>query len=183
MTRIYRSNDSRWQITGVKFANPSLSGKVVQLARRGSEVWYELNVKLAADAPVGYIADHAVLTTNDPAAPQLPIMVEGQVQASIVASPATLFLGVMQPGDKVTKTLVIRATKPFHIKSLEGDGASIVFSKTSDDARQVHIVPVTFEAGADVGKVVKKIKIQTDASSAPLEISSFAVVNAKPLQP
>jgi hypothetical protein len=179
VTRIYRSDFPNWQLGAVRFTDRSLTGNVTEIARRGNEVWYDLHVHLANDTPVGYITARAVMATNDPSTPQLPVMVEGQVQAEVVASPATLFLGVLQPGDKVTRSLVVRSGKPFHINSMEGDKDAFEFPKTPDGARQLYVLPVTFVAGAEVGKVVKTIRIQTDASATPIEVSSYAVVNAR----
>ena len=125
--------------------------------------------------PAGYISDHAVLTTNDPSMGQIPVQVEGQVRPNVVVSPADLFLGVVHAGQKVTKPLVVRADKPFRIKSITGDKASFEIPQPPGDARSVHVVPVTFVAGAEIGKVVKTIHIETDIGGA--QATSYAVVN------
>ena len=176
--KLYRANMPDWQITEVRSINPLLSGQIVQLARQGSQVWYELRVRLAPTAPTGYLRDHVVLMTNDSFSPQIPVLVEGQVQSEIAVSPASLFLGVLRPGDKVTKPVVVRAKKPFRIKSVTGDKASFTFAAADDEAKTLHLVPVTFMAGADFGKVVKTIQIRTDLSDTPAEVSTYAVVNA-----
>ena len=107
---------------------------------------------------------------------QIPVQVEGQVRPSVVVSPADLFLGVMHIGQKVTKPLVVRADKPFHIKSITSDKNSFQIADPSGEARLVHVVPVTFIAGAEIGKVVKTIHIETDLGGA--QATSYAVVNA-----
>ncbi len=145
--RLYRADLPNWQILGVQIADPQLSGQVVELARRGSEVWYDLRVRLAATAPAGYISEYAVLTTNDPSAAQIPVLVEGQVQPKVVVSPASLFLGVVRPGEKVTKQLVVRANTPFRITAIRGDAASLTLPQPDTQAKLLHLVPVTFVAG------------------------------------
>ncbi len=174
--RIYRANLPNWQIQPVvHFSDPNLQGEVIELARRGSQVWYDLKVRLAPTASAGYISDHVILTTNDPGMPQMPVQVEGQVRPNVFVSPADLFLGVVHIGQKVTKPLVVRADKPFRIKAITGDKASFEIPLPPGDARPVHIVPVTFIAGAETGKVVKTIHIDTDIGDT--QATSYAVVN------
>jgi len=175
--RLYRADYPNWQIgSNVELSDPNLQGEVVLLARQGSQVWYDLKVRLAPTASPGYISDRAILTTNDPSTRQMPVQIEGQVRPSVAVSPADLFLGVMRAGQKVTKPLVVRADKPFRIKSVTGDKASFEIADPSgEEARPVHVVRVTFVAGAEIGKVVKTIQIATDIGAA--QAKSYAVVN------
>ncbi|MGA2257823.1 MAG: DUF1573 domain-containing protein [Thermoguttaceae bacterium] len=174
--RLYRADYPNWQIqSSVHLSDPNLQGEVILLARQGSQVWYDLKVRLAPTATSGYISDHAVLMTNDPSMRQMVVQVEGQVRPNVVVSPADLFLGVMHIGEKVTKPLVVRADKPFRIKSITSDKAEFVIPNPPGDAKLVHVVPVTFVAGAEVGKVVKTIHIETDIGGA--QATSYAVVN------
>ena len=177
LVRLYRADLSGWQINpNIRFSDPNLQGQAVLVARQGSQTWYDLKVRLAATAPPGYISDYAVLTTNDPNMAQVPIQVEGQVRPNVVISPADLFLGVVHTGQTVTKPLVVRrADRPFRIEAITGDKSSFEIPKPPSDARLVHVVPVTFVAGAEIGKVVKTIHITTDIGGA--EATSYAVVN------
>ena len=173
--RIYRGDFPNWQIEGVRLSDPNLQGEVVPVARQGSQVWYDVKVRLAPTAPPGYLSDYAVLTTNDPGMGQVPVQVEGEVRPNVVVSPSDLFLGVVHAGQKVTKPLVVRADKPFRIEAITGDKASFEIPKPPSDARSVQVVPVTFVAGAEIGKVVKTIRIETNIGDA--QATSYAVVN------
>jgi hypothetical protein len=93
----------------------------------------------------------------------------------VVVSPADLFLGVAQAGQKVTRPLVVRSDKPFRIKSITSDKGSFEIPNPTDDARSVHVVPVTFIAGTEIGRVVKTIHIETDIGGT--QATSYAVVN------
>jgi hypothetical protein len=44
----------------------------------------------------------------------------------------------------------------------------------------VHLIPVTFLAGADADKVVKTIKTKTDQSEMSPELAAYAVVARAP---
>jgi hypothetical protein len=173
--RLYRSDFPNWQIEGVHLSDPNLRGELIPLARRGGQVWYDLKVHLAPTTSPGYISDHAILSTNDPSIGPIVVQVEGQVRPNVVVSPADLFLGVMRIGEKVTKPLVVRADKPFRIKSITSDKASFEIPEPPSDAKAVHVVPVTFVAGTEVGKIVKTIHIETDIGGA--QATSYAVVN------
>ena len=70
---------------------------------------------------------------------------------------------------------MVRADRPFRIKAITGDKASFEIPKPPGDAKSVHVVPVTFVAGAEIGKVVKTIHIETDIGGA--QATSYAVVN------
>jgi hypothetical protein len=169
-----------WKITGVKSANPYLTAEVVETVRNWGQVSYALVVRLRPDAPVGYIKDHVMLATNDAQGTQIPVEVEGRILSSITVSPTSLFLGVVQPGQKVTKQLVVKGAKPFRILSITCDDKSFEFGTPTDQTpKTLHLVPVTFIAGENAGKIAKTIKIQTDLGATAPELSAYAVV-AKP---
>jgi len=171
---------SDWRVLDVHSANPHITAQAVERYRRGGQVAYDLVVRLAADAPAGYLKDHLTLRTNDRYSAQVPVLVEGQVRAGITVSPSSLFMGVVEPGQKVTKRLVVRGKRPFRILSISCDDESFEFDASAADvAKAVHIVPVTFVAGADTGKVVKTIRIQTDLGSMTPELAAHAVVSSK----
>ena len=174
--RLYRADYPGWQLNGVRFSDPHLQGQIVSVARQGSQTWYDLKVRLDPSTPAGYVTDHAILTTNDPSMAQMPIQVEGQVRPSVSVSPSNLFLGAVSAGEKVTRRLVVRADKPFRIKSITGDKGAFEIPQPPSDAKDVHVLPVTFIASpSETGKVVKTIHIETDLGDA--NATSYAVVN------
>ncbi len=152
---------SDWQITAIKSPNPSITAEAVQTNRGNNSVSYELLVRLAPDAPLGYLKEQLIIVTNDRRETQLPVDVEGQIVAPVTVSPASLFLGVLESGQKVTKQLIVRAKRPFRILAIDSPSGNFQF-KTNDTAKLVHLIPVTFTAGDRPGKVSEKIRIQTD---------------------
>jgi hypothetical protein len=166
-----------WQIVDVKSANPHLAGKVVETARGNGLVSYNLQVRLDESAPVGYVDDHLVLVTNDHASTEVPVPVEGIVQAGIMVSPASLFMGVVQPGEKVTKKVVVKGNKPFKIVAVNCDDKDFQFDTSSEKtAKDLHVIPVTFVAGKEPGKVSKTIRIETDLGETSQVLSAYAVI-------
>jgi hypothetical protein len=166
-----------WEIVEVKSPNPHLSAKVTETSRGGGQVSYNLTVKMDENAPVGYVNEHLILVSNDGSSSQIPVSVEGVVQAGIVVSPASLFMGVVQPGQKVTKQLVVKGNKPFRIVSVDCDDKGFQFdTSTEKDAKALHLIPVTYVAGSEPGKVSKTIRIETDVRDAAPVLSAYAVV-------
>jgi hypothetical protein len=109
---------------------------------------------------------------------KIPVLVEGRVEPSVSVSPAALFMGVVQPGQKVTKQLVVKSRKPFKITGITCEDKAFVFDTSKEtEAKAVHLIPVTFMAGDDLGKIVKSIKIETDQGEFKPELSAFAVVS------
>jgi len=176
---VNHTGQSDWKILDVKSSNPHISVEAVEINRARGQVSYELRVHLDENTPVGYLNDHLMLVTNDSRSTQMPVLVEGRIVPAITVSPASLFMGVVQPGQKVTKQLVVKGKKPFRIMSISCDDQSFQFDTSKDDAsKELHLIPVTFMAGSDLGKVTKTIKIKTDTSDAAPELAAYAVVAA-----
>jgi hypothetical protein len=163
-----------WQITEVKSDNPHLSGRVVETARNGAQTDYQIVVNIDPKTPAGYLDDHLLLVTNDAQSPSIPVAVQGIVQAGITVSPSSLFLGTLQPGQKVTRHVAVKGEKPFQIVSVYSEGKGFDFGSAAHDTKQLHLIPVTFVAGDQPGQVRGTIHIETDQGT-PV-ISAFAVV-------
>ena len=177
---VNHSGGEEWQITDVKSSNPHISAKAVETGRANGEVSYNLLVSVAKTAPAGYLNDHLTIFANNGDSQQIPIMVEGHVQPGVMVSPAALFMGVVQPGEKVTKTLVVTGKKPFRVLGVTCGDKAFHFDTSKEIGPAVlHQIPVTFVAGADVGKIMKTIKVKTDQGEMTPELLAFAVVAAK----
>lgn len=170
---------SDWQITGVKSENPYLKTRLVEHQRQYGQVVYHLFVRLDENTPPGRLHEHLMLTTNDPASPHVPVPVYGMVQSGI-SVPSTLFMGVVEPGQKVTKPLVIRGTKPFRILSITADGEGLEFdTRGADVPKTLHVIGVTLVAGDRPGRISKTIKIETDLGPKAPSLSAYADVAAR----
>jgi len=170
---------SDWQILEVRTPHPGLKAELAETSRDGGEVRYRLTVRTEGEMPTGYYQDQLILITNDRMHSQLPVPVEGRIRSGITISPASLFLGVVEPNQKVTKKVVVRASRPFRILSISSDADCFEFSPPDNTPKTVHIVPITFTAGKEPGKVSHIIRIQTDLSAETTpSVSAYAVVSA-----
>ena len=166
-----------WQIQEVRSDNPHITADFSETGRGGGRASYQLNVRLDKDVPVGYINDHLMLVTNDQGSRQVPLQVEGRVDSGITVSPSTLFMGVVEPGTKVEKKLVVRGKRPFRIVAINCKGGDFKFDpKVLNEAKTVHVVPITFVAGNDPGTISRTIQIETDLGTTSQKLSAYAVV-------
>lgn len=150
---------SNWKITGIKPTSPYLNAQIVEKSRSNGTVNYELSVELKPDAPAGYIHEQIFLKTSEKT--EVPVEVAGQVVGALTISPASLFLGVVDPGKSVTRQVIVRSKRPFKVLNVTSNADGFDF-KVSDQAKVLHVIPVTFVAGDKPGKLVASIRIETD---------------------
>jgi hypothetical protein len=165
------------RILGVKSTNPHVVAKLLDTGRGWADASYQLQVRLSNDAPAGYIADQLTLMTSDPQSPHMPVLVEGRVLPSLVISPNWLFMGVVQPGQKVNKQMVVQGKEPFLIKKIMSEGGDLQFELPAQtEPKRLHVIPVTFLASDKPGKVTRTIRIETNQPGMVGELSAQAVV-------
>ncbi len=166
-----------WQITDVRSPNPHLQAEIVRRRGTSGRAVYDLQVHLDEQTPPGYFQEHLLLVTNDRNQPHVPLLVEGRVVSGVTISPDSLFLGVVSPGQTVTKRLVVKGKRPFRILAVKCDDPNFRCELPDEQTpKQVHVIPITFVARGASGKVVGKIRIETDLESARPELAAFALV-------
>ncbi|HUE70626.1 MAG TPA: DUF1573 domain-containing protein [Pirellulaceae bacterium] len=164
VTVTYYGRRNNWQIKDVQSANQNLEVELSGPLRQADRVSYRMVVRLKDSAPTGYLNDTLNLVTNDQRLPSVAVALEGQIVSPLSISPSSLFVGVLKPGQSVTKQLVVRAKKPFKITSISGGHESLSF-KTPADSKPVHLVPVLFTAGQEAGEFEYSIEIETDLAT------------------
>ncbi len=165
-----------WKILGVEPTSPFVKANVQEITRQGGRVAYKLAVSLDKSAPVGYVTDELVLKTNDTRSPQFPVKVDAFVVADLTVSPSSLLLGILQPGQKITKQIVLKGKQPFHVTGIDCDAPGFSFPSSSD-AKTVHVIPITFEAGKEPSKFTEKIIIRTEI---PARSEADRVISLRP---
>lgn len=161
VTIAYRGK-SAWQISDVRSANEHFEVELSDVIRQGGQIAYRMTVRLKPDAPAGLIQDQLTIVTNDAKMPHVTLPVEGRIVPPLSVSPSPLFFGRVQPGQTVTKQLVLTGKQPFKITSIQAGGAPLEFRTSPDVVRKVHLVPVILTAGAAVGDFDYEVQIATD---------------------
>lgn len=163
---------SDWQILGVESPSPFLSVTVAEKNRTGQRIDYELLVKLAADAPAGFLKEDLIVKTNDRSMPRVPLAVAGTVEAPLSVSPQNFTFGELKPGEQFTQRLIVRSRNPFKVTDVTCEGLAVDF-KAADEAKTVHVVSVQLTAGAETGEIKTAIAVNTDAGES---LSAEAIV-------
>lgn len=168
------------QIVKVDSQNPHITVKPVLRSQGYSGSTYDLIVKSDGEIPPGYINDRVLLTLSGSSRP-VPLEVAGRITSGITVSPSALFLGVVKPGQTVTKKLVVHGNSPFRVTRVLCDDESFKADLPTDDTpKRTHIIPVTFVArdGDQTGRVTRKIQIETDTGRTMPELAAHAVISA-----
>jgi hypothetical protein len=109
---------------------------------------------------------------------QVPILVQGRIEPSVVVSPSTLFMGNVESGQTVTKNIVLRAATPFRVLSVKcGDECfRVSIPDPSTEPKTIHVIPVTFVGGAASGRLDQMIHVETDLAGRVPDLRAYAVV-------
>ncbi len=159
--RINYAGRDDWRIVDVRSANDHFEVELLDEERGSRRVSYRMLVRLAPDAPAGYIDDSLTLVSDDSKMNRIPLAVRGRVVSPLTVSPASLFLGVVETGQTVSKQLVVRGKQPFKVVDVKCTDKCFTFEAPPDKKKTLHFIPLTFTAGAS-GKVSRKIQIETD---------------------
>jgi hypothetical protein len=175
---VYYAGRESWQLVDVRSGNENFEVELIPQARGGGRVNYELAFRLKKGTPPGYVNDRLTLVTNDGNRKYIPLYVEGNVIAPLTVSPVSLQLGVVQPGESVTRQIVVRGKTPFSITNVGCSSDDECFRfQTSGETRAVHLIPVTFTANDKTGKFVERIHIVVgDGSRALPEVVAHVEV-------
>jgi hypothetical protein len=161
IVRVTRVGGTPWTIKDVRSLNSSFEVLLSKPTRTATQTAYELTMRLKPDAPAGYVKGQLILVTDDARATQIPMDVEGRVVAEVTVSPQLLALGSVLSGGSVTKNVVVRANREFSITGVHCADGCLTCEPTTAPAK-VHILPVTFQAGATAGRIERQLRISTD---------------------
>jgi hypothetical protein len=168
-----------WKVERMVSSCKAIDASLVETVRSGDRVSYRLKVSIKPDAEAGVLRDEIRLLTNDRETPLFPIQVTGTIRGDLSASPSVLTLGKVTSAEGVSGRFLVRASKPFVIRSIEGSADG--FRATADDetAKAVHIVTVSYrpDEGTSHGEVRHTFRVVTDlAGEPPLELNASAQV-------
>ncbi len=152
----------------------TIDAKLVELERSSARVVYQLTVSLRADAPAGYLRDDIRISTNDPSSPTVPVLVAARIQGTLTATPSMLAMG-RATADGAKGRYLIRSTRPFVVKSIEGAGDGFSLSADDDKPKTLHVLTVNYDpkAGNVRGDLRRTFKVTTDlGDESPIELQA-----------
>jgi Protein of unknown function (DUF1573) len=160
----------QWKVSEVVTNGLPVEAKVVPVRTRPGVVGYKVSVSLKADAAAGSLKGEMFLKTSDKVSPLLPVLVEGNVQESLSASPKVVRVSATVNQER-TANVSVRGPKAFKILSVEGLGEGITLSNVLPDAAaETHRLTFTVKRG-EAGDFRRKLRINTDMQKASLVVT------------
>ena len=162
-----------WSITDVRSKQAYYNVEILERTVLADGVEYRMVVEVKDNVPVGYLKDYLIIVTNDPLNREIQLPLSGKASAPVTLSPAALLLGILSPADSIEKRLILRGTESFSITSITCNHTGVSFesgSKTDTDStapvpKQLHIIPVSFQAGSTAEKIQATITVEVKLES------------------
>ena len=158
-----------WQIARMVTTSKSLSASLQETTRSASGVSYALTVSIRSDAPAGGLRDEIRLITNDRETPVVPVLVTALVRGELTVSPSTLSLGNVVSVSAAQGRYIVRASKPFAITAIEGNGDGFTLTAPDSEKRTIHILTLSYrpEEGSTRGDLKHAFRVRTDLGDEP----------------
>jgi len=172
---IDRLSGPGWRFVRMVSASRALNAQLAETGRSESKVNYSLSVSLKPDAPAGPLRDELRLISNDPETPSIPIMVTALIRGDLSAAPSVLSLGQIHSSAGAQGRFIVRSSRPFAIRSIEGAGDGFSTSPPDAKPQPVHVVTVAYkpEEGTTRGDIRRVFRVHTDLpGEPPLELTT-----------
>jgi hypothetical protein len=151
--------------------NPNVLAKLVETRRDAFTIHYELHVTIKGTAPLGDLRDQITLVTDNPANPNIPVLVEAKIEPEYVVTPELVSFGTLVPGERKPLNIVVRGpkTKPFLIDKIESEKTAGVFEvRLPKEAKSLHVLPLTMIAPAQAGTVTEEFTLTISGNPEPI---------------
>lgn len=139
-----------WALTKVERSNPFIHAKAEEISRSAGEITYHITITIKENAPIGYVKDVLRFGTNELSnhlngTTEIVLPVQGAVTAPVQAKPAPFMVGVLFPGETVSKNIVVRSKLPFRIMEVTSQDKRFRFT-FSEQESAIQLVSVLFSA-------------------------------------
>jgi Protein of unknown function (DUF1573) len=152
---------SDWQVLGVRANDSFVKATYKEISRQGGRVKYQIAVNLTDGAPAGALQTALILDTNDRNLKTVPIRLTANIEPSIAVSPQLLALGDLKSGEVIKQMLVLKGRQPFKVTEVSSDVFDVTF-EASDEARPLHMLPLTITPREGTGLTQGKLIVKTD---------------------
>ena len=166
---IDRTGLATWKILKMVSASRAIDASLQETARTPNLVSYTLSVALKADVTSGTVRDEIRLITNDPETPNIPIQVTARIQGDLSASPSVLAMGNVASSGGVQGRFIVRASRPFRILRIEGEGDGFKLAAADPTSKPLHVLTASYrpDEGNSRGDLRHTFRILTDLPGEP----------------
>ena len=176
---IDRINAPQWRITRMVTACRVINASCTEVVRNDGMTSYRLKIWLKPGITSGIVRDEIRLITNDRESPVFSIPVNALVRGDLTASPSIISLGNVDKSLGARGKYLIRASRPFKIRSIEGDGDGFQLTSDNQESRPVHLLNLVYQPSQGIarGDVRRGFRVTTDLrDEVPLELSAIGRV-------
>jgi len=178
LTLTYAGGRADWEISKMKTRTDKIKAELRELNRTvDGQINFNLSATLQPNAPNGYFKDEITLLTNDESSPTIPVSVVASVQSAVALTPSIINFGRVTPGQTVSKTVLVRSSKPFSITELSASESALKSDDRAKGAQPVHQVTLTLTAPEETGPFHSTLSVKTDIPDEPEAVlKAFATV-------
>jgi hypothetical protein len=151
-----------FRITGVENDNSFIQPTLEEKTRVQGQVSYALTAKLRGDTPAGAWHADVWLKTNDASIPRIRVPLVVHIESVLSITPSEVNLGRVAAGGKSEYRITVRGPRAFKVLKVDGGDERFQLTWSTDQAKQVHIIRLTLQAGADAADVLATFKVITD---------------------
>lgn len=178
LTLTYAGGRSDWEVTKMKTQSSKIKAELRELSRTADgQINFSLTATLQPSVSNGYFKDEITLLTNDEQSPSIPISVAANIQGAVSVTPSIINFGGVRPGESVSKTVLVRSSRPFTITKLAASEDELQTADIADKPSPLHQVKLTFRAPRQNGPHHATVTIETDIKDElPAQLKTFATV-------
>lgn len=141
---------------GVSLGNPS---------RVGNRIQYTMQTKLKDSAPEGFSQGELFIVVDDNGRPrQIPLKFNAKMASALKFSPAILTYNNVQPGEELTKRVVLRADEPFKVTDVKCRTKAFRVAESKNDLKKTHVLEVTYTGEDTPGRSETELTFFTSLS-------------------
>lgn len=137
---------------------------------RKDENRWQVDITLAADAPIGSMADYVRLTTNHPRQKMVRIPVSGIVRPILAVTPQVADFGRRDSGEEHQATLEVKnlSSMAVDVESASSDLEGLKAEVEAVEAGRLFNVVLTLAPGMEKGRFRGKVTLKTSSPKQPV---------------
>jgi hypothetical protein len=173
----YAGGKSDWDVVKMKTRSSNVSAKGELTRTADGQSHFTITATLDPSVPNGYLKDEITLVTNDESTPTIPLAVVANIQSAVALTPSIINFGQVQPGQSVSKTVLVRSSEAFKITDLAASQDELKPTDQTNGAQPVHRVQLTLKAPSQPGPFHSTLTVKTDIPDEPAAVlKTFATV-------
>jgi len=148
------------RITEVRSDNSFVVVTPTPGGRQGGESEY--SVALTKDVPAGRVAGRILVKTTSQSLPEVQVPVHALVEGNVRVTPPLVSLGVVRPGEKVTRELRVERTGdvPFSVEKVVSTNENLSVSVINEKPGEAYRLVVTYQTGpSEEGRISERLSV------------------------